>query len=246
MSDSRTSARGSVSLAGHASMDLMCPLNSKEATSLLAAAGICAHSSLLDLGGGRGDFAALAAARLGCQQAVSVDRSEFACNEARRRHGSLGVEVVCTDMLEALATVAPRRAPWSLVAVVGAVQAFGGSGAESWARALATLRARASRVLLADMVALDAAAEAAFGIARLDRLQPLLDGEKVVQILRLPPERMLAYERDWRESVEHHLASGAASEAEADFARGRLQAGVESRGRAGRDVGAGCVCGRRH
>jgi SAM-dependent methyltransferase len=203
------SERDRFSLIGHAAMELMCPLSRAELATLLDAATLGEGDSVIDLGAGRGDLAAMAVAR--GAQAVAVDRSEAACELARARRS---VEVVCSDAQTYLAAAAPC----TLACAVGAIHAFG-EGAGGWDRAETELGAHASLVLLADLVATGARAEAAFEVATRAQLDERLD--RAVRSVVLDGARVEAYERAWCRAVRAH-AEAHPNDPRSEWARGRL------------------------
>jgi len=214
--------RDRFSLIGHAALPLMCPLREDELVSLLELAEIAPGERTLDVGGGRADLSCLLASRFGAR-AVSVDRSAQASQEARRRAGTLPVEVVTADGAEHLASVPPGSL--GLASAVGAVHCFG-SGATGWASASTALASRGRRVLVGDLAARTDEAASAFDVARLEevageRLARLTGRARVLASLVLDAARVAAYERAWCASVAAHVAAHP-DDPRNDWARMRL------------------------
>lgn len=214
--------RDRFSLIGHGAMPLMCPLREEELLALLDVAELAPAERTLDVGGGRGDLARLCAARYGVS-ASTVDRSAQATEEARRRAGSLSVEVVLGDGAGHLATIAPGSL--ALGSAVGAVHCFG-TGLAGWTEAVRALAARARRVLVGDLAARTDEAAAAFDVARLDAVEGdslarAVGRPRALATLVLDATRVAAYERAWCASVAAHVAAHP-SDPRNDWARARL------------------------
>jgi SAM-dependent methyltransferase len=209
-----THDRDRFSLIGHAAMPFMCPLEERELLELLAAASLAAGERVLDLGGGRGDLAALVARRFG-SSVISVDRSPAACDQARERTAGLDVVVRCEDAAAHVRDAAP--ASFALACAVGAIHAFG-EGASSWAHAEAALGRVARRVLVADLVALGPTAEAAFEVALASDLTLARRARAHVLV---SPARVADYERAWADGLAKHLAAHP-NDPRADWAQTRI------------------------
>lgn len=193
--------RDRFSLIGHAGLPLMNPLTEAELIQLLDAAELSPGGLVLDLGGGRGDLARLAAQRYRCS-ATSVDWSPAACEAARARTQALGVEVVCQDARTYLQLRSTASPPVALAAALGALHAFG-SGLPSWTGAVEGLGPHARRVLVGDLVALGAAAAREMDVVTMGQLDPLL--RRAVARVVLKPARVIAYERAWCNAVDEFL-----------------------------------------
>lgn len=209
-----THERDRFSLIGHAAMPFMCPLTETELTRLLDAASLSPGDRVLDLGGGRGDLAALVARRLGAS-VICVDRSPAACDQARARTAGLDVAVRCEDALSHVRTVPPGSL--ALACAVGAIHAFG-AGTASWNDAEAELGRLARRVLVADLVALGPSAAEAFEVAPLDSLSL---SKRAQERVVLSPERVREYEHAWADGLRRHLDAHP-DDPRADWARGRI------------------------
>lgn len=208
--------RDRFSLVGHAAMPFLDPLEERELVALIEPLALAPGARTLDLGGGRGDLSALLARRWGCQ-ATSVDLSPAACEAARERTRGLAVEIVAARAEEHLRRSRPRGL--ALASVIGATHAFG-AGDEAFLRAHAQLAPCATRVLLADLVALGPRAQKAFGSARADAVERAFAPHARAH-LRLGPERVAAYERAWCDALAAWLEAHPGDPREA-WARQRI------------------------
>ncbi|AKF10041.1 methyltransferase domain-containing protein [Sandaracinus amylolyticus] len=182
------SDRDRLSLVAHAAMPLCNPLALAELDALLERAPVAPGERVLDLGAGRGD----AALRTSGAHLTLVDRSDVYLEEARRRaRGREHVELVLADAATYLERL---EGPVALAICLGASHAL--SGLETAARALSQ---RAHRVLIGDLVALGARAEATFGAPPLESLA--VGAPHVL----LGPDRLRAYEDAWARAVSSHL-----------------------------------------
>ena len=197
--------RDALSLIAHAALPTMGPLTSAQLDALLAPLTPAPGRAALDIGGGRADLAIALHDRLGLR-VTSVDRSRIACEEGRLRIGARPIEIVERDAATHIEHARPTQL--ALAACLGSTHALGGL-----TEAIAVLTARlasAGALIVGDLVRLAAVDDEAFGdLPTPDDLARALTAHALTERahVQVSAAQLASYERHWRDTVEHHLAT---------------------------------------